>query len=141
MLFAARTQREVQAVTADLPALPVRKSGLYRSVDAHQCVVIGGSVQRTGRFTIGRFCTVTAAFGQVDLDLRTAAPTQREIDVTIWSVASRISLTVPRWWGLSDKILVVGRSATIPDREADPGDYLLRLRGACIGGSLRVAQA
>ena len=140
-LFAARTQREVQAVTADLPALPVRKSGLYRAVDAHQCMVIGGSVQRTGRFTIGRFCTVTAAFGQVDLDLRAAAPTQREIEVTIRSVASRVSLTVPQWWGLSDKVLVIGMSQTIPDREADPGDHLLRLRGACMGGSFRVTQA
>jgi hypothetical protein len=140
-LFAARTQGEVQAVTADLPALPVRKSGLYRSVDAHQCVVIGGSVQRTGRFTIGRFCTVTAAFGQVDLDLRAAAPTQREIEVAIWSVASRVSLTVPHWWGLSNKVLVIGMSQTIPDREADRSDHLLRLRGACIAGSFRVTQA
>jgi hypothetical protein len=140
-LFAARTQGEVQAVTADLPALPVRKSGLYRSVDEHQCVVIGGSVQRTGRFTIGRFCTVTAAFGQVDLDLRAAAPTQREIEVAIWSVASSVSLTVPHWWGLSSKVLVIGMSQTIPDREAGRGDHLLRLRGACIGGSLRVTEA
>jgi hypothetical protein len=141
VLFAARTQGQVQAVTADLPVLPVRKSGLYRAVDAHQCMVIGGSVQRTGRFTIGRFCTVTAAFGQVDLDLRMAVPTQREIDVTIWSVASRVSLTVPHWWGLSDKVLVIGMSRTIPDREASHGDHLLRLRGACLGGSLRVSQA
>jgi hypothetical protein len=140
-LFAARTQGEVEAVAADLPALPVRKSGLYRSVDEHQCVVIGGSVQRTGRFTIGRFCTVTAAFGQVNLDLRAAAPTQREIEVAIWSVASRVSLTVPRWWGLSSKVLVIGTSQTIPDREAGRGDHLLRLRGACIGGSLHVTEA
>ncbi|HEX3964748.1 MAG TPA: DUF1707 domain-containing protein [Trebonia sp.] len=140
-LFAARTQGELQAITADLPALPVRKSGLYRSADAHQCVVIGGTVQRTGRFTIGRFCTVTAAFGRVDLDLRAAVPTQREIEVAIWSVASRVSLTVPAWWGLSDKVLAIGMSQTIPDREADPGEHLLRLRGACIGGSFRVTQA
>jgi hypothetical protein len=140
-LFAARTQGEVEAVTADLPALPARMSGLYRSVDEHQCVVIGGSVQRTGRFTIGRFCTVTAAFGQVNLDLRAAAPTQREIEVAIWSVASSVSLTVPRWWGLSSKVLVIGASQTIPDREAGRGDHLLRLRGACIGGPFRVTEA
>ena len=134
-LFAARTQGEVQAVTADLPALPVRKSGLYRSVDEHQCVVIGGSVQRTGRFTIGRFCTVTAAFGQVDLDLRAAAPTQRgrsRWPSGAWPPAFRSRS--PHWWGLSSKVLVIGMSRTIPDREADPGDHLLRLRGACIGG-------
>ena len=140
-LFTAKTQDEVQAVTADLPALPVRKSGLYRSVDAHQCVVIGGSVQRTGRFTIGRFCTVTAAFGQVDLDLRAAAPTERDVEVAIWSVASRVSLTVPRWWGLTDKVFVVGLSQAVPDQEGDVHAPLLRVRGSCLGGSFRLMQA
>jgi hypothetical protein len=61
--------------------------------------------------------------------------------VAIWSVASRVSLTVPRWWGLSDKVLVIGMSQTVPDREADPRDHLLGLRGACIGGSFRITQA
>ena len=49
------------------------------------------------------------------------------------------------WEGLvvkrADKVLVIGMSRTIPDREAGSGDHLLRLRGACIGGSLHVTQA
>jgi hypothetical protein len=140
-IFAARTSDELAAVTADLPVLPVKRSGLYRAVDAHQIVVIGGTVQRTGRFTIGRFCSVTAVFGQVDLDLRAAVPSQREIDLTIRGVASRVSITVPRWWSLNDKVLVLGMSQTVPDREAERTDPVLRLRGACVGGSLRVSQA
>jgi hypothetical protein len=140
-VFAARTSDELAAITADLPALPVRKSGLYRSVDAYHCTVIGGTVRRTGRFTIGRFCTVTAVFGQVDLDLRAAVPSQREIDLTVWSVASRVSLTIPRWWGLTDKVLVVGMSQAVPGQEADARAPLLRVRGACLGGSFRLTQA
>jgi hypothetical protein len=140
-VFAARTCDELTAITADLPALPVRKSGLYRSVDAYNCTVVGGTVRRTGRFMIGRFCTVTAVFGQVDLDLRAAAPSQREIDLTIWGVASRVSLTVPRWWGLTDKVLVVGVSRAVPDQEADAHAPLLRVRGMCLGGSFRLTQA
>lgn len=140
-VFAAKTPAQLQAVTADLPALPVKRSGLYRAVDAHQIVVIGGRVQRTGRFTIGRFCSVTAVFGQVDLDLRAAIPSQAEIDLTIWSVASRVSIIAPRWWSLNDKVLVMGMSETVPDREAERNDPILRLRGACIGGLLRVTQA
>ena len=70
-LFAARTQDQVPAaVTADLPALPARRGALYRAVDPYRCVVIGGSAQRAGRFAIGRFCSLTAAFGSFDLDLR-----------------------------------------------------------------------
>jgi hypothetical protein len=140
-VFAAKTPAQLQAVTADLPALPVKRSGLYRAVDAHQILVIGGRVQRTGRFTIGRFCSVTAVFGQVDLDLRAAIPSQAEIDLTIRSVASRVSIIAPRWWSLNDKVLVMGMSETVPDREAERHDPILRLRGACIGGSLRVTQA
>jgi hypothetical protein len=140
-VFAARTSDELAAVTADLPALPVRKSGLYRSVDAYSCVVIGGTVQRTGRFRIGRFSTVTAVFGRVDLDLRAAEPSQREIDLTIWGVAARVSITVPRWWGLTDKVFVVGLSEAVPDQEADVHAPLLRVRGTCLGGSFRLTQA
>jgi hypothetical protein len=139
-LFTARTSDELAAVTADLPALPVKRSGLYRAVDAHQILIIGGKVQRTGRFTIGRFCSVTAVFGQVDLDLRAAVPSQQEIDLTLRGVASRLSIIVPRWWSLNDKVLVMGVSQTVPDREAERNDPILRLRGACIGGSLRVTQ-
>jgi hypothetical protein len=139
-LFAATTSGEVAAVTADLPARPVRKSGLYRSVDAYRCVVIGGTVQRTGKFTIGRFCSVNVAFGRVDLDLRAAVPSQREIDLTIWSVASTVSITVPHWWGLTDKTLVLGRSRAVPDHEPDSRAPILRVRGTCAGGSFRLTQ-
>jgi hypothetical protein len=88
-LFAARTQDQVAAVTADLPALPARRGALYRAVDPYRCVVIGGSAQRAGRFAIGRFCSLTAAFGSFDLDLRTAAPSQDEITLTVWSATGR----------------------------------------------------
>jgi hypothetical protein len=140
-LFAARTQDEVLAVTGGLPDLPVRRRGLYRVVDADRCMVIGGTVHRTGRFPIGRLCTVTAAFGRVDLDLRTAVPSEREIGLTVWGTAARISVTVPAGWGLNNQVLVLGVSQSVADRDGDHGDPLLRLRGACLGGSLTVTRA
>jgi hypothetical protein len=140
-LFGARTRDQVLAVTADLPELPVRRRGLYRAVDAQRCTVIGGTVHRTGRFPIGRLCTVTAAFGRVDLDFRTAVPSQREIGLTVWGTAARISVTVPAGWGLSNKVLVLGVSQSVADRDGDHGDPLLSLRGACLGGSLTVTRA
>ncbi len=139
-LFAARTRDQVVALTADLPALPVRRSGLYRAVDAHRCTVIGGAAQRAGRFPIGRFCTVTAVFGQVDLDLRAAVPSQREITLTVYGVAGRIAVTVPAGWGLTSQVLVLGASRTVADHDGGPRDPLLRLRGTCCGGSLTVTR-
>jgi hypothetical protein len=139
-LFAARTQDQVAAVTADLPALPVRRGALYRAVDPYRCVVIGGSAQRTGRFAIGRFCTLTAAFGSFDLDLRAAVPSQDEITLTVWSVAARIAITVPSHWRVNNQVVVVGSRQAMADREGSPKEPLLRVRGTCIGGSFRLAQ-
>lgn len=143
-LFAARTQDEVSAVTADLPALPVRRGALYRAVDPYRCVVIGGSARRVGRFPIGRFCTVSAAFGGLDLDLRAAVPSQQEITLTVWSVAARIAVTVPARWRVTDQVLVVGTRQAMADRDGgrdgSPREPLLRLRGTCLGGSFRLTQ-
>ena len=119
-LFAARTQDQVAAVTADLPALPVRRGALYRAVDPYRCVVIGGSAQRTGRFAIGRFCSLTAAFGSFDLDLRSAVPSQDEITLTVWSLAARVAITVPARWRVNNQVVVVGHRQAMADREGNP---------------------
>jgi hypothetical protein len=140
-LFAASTRDQVSAVTADLPALPVRRDALYRAVDAHRCVVIGGSARRVGRFPVGRFCTVTAAFGGFDLDLRTAVPSQDEITLTVWSVAARVAITVPDRWRVTNQVLVLGSRQAMADRDGPPSEPLLRLRGTCIGGSFLLTQA
>jgi len=139
-LFAARTQDQVAAVTTDLPALPVRRGALYRAVDPYRCVVIGGSARRVGRFPIGRFCTVTAAFGGLDLDLRAAVPSQQEVTLTVWSLAARIAITVPARWRLTDQVLVVGARQAMADRDGSPAEPLLRLRGTCLGGSFVLTQ-
>jgi hypothetical protein len=140
-LFAAVTQDQLAAVTADLPALPVRRTAFYRAVDPHRCVVIGGSAGRAGRFPIGRFCTVTAAFGGFDLDLRAAVPSQDEITLTVWSVAARVAITVPPGWRVSNQVLVLGSRQAMADRDGGPREPLLRLRGTCVGGSFRLSQA
>jgi hypothetical protein len=140
-LFAAVTQDQLSAVTADLPALPVRRTAFYRAVDAHRCVVIGGSAGRVGLFPIGRFCTVTAAFGGFDLDLRAAVPSQDEITLTVWGVAARVAITVPPGWRVTNQVLVLGSRQAMADRDGSPREPLLRLRGTCVGGSFRLAQA
>jgi hypothetical protein len=141
VLFAARTQDQLSAVTADLPALPVKRGALYRAVDPYRCVVIGGSASRVGRFPIGRFCSVTAAFGAFDLDLRAAVPSQQEITLTVWSLAARVAITVPPRWRVTNQVLVLGGREAMPDRDGPPSEPLLRVRGTCLGGSFRLAQS
>jgi hypothetical protein len=139
-LFSAATAGQVAAVTADLPALPARRGALYRAVDPHRCVVIGGSARRVGRFAIGRFCSVTAAFGGLDLDLRAAVPSQEEITLTVRSVAARVAITVPPGWRVVNQVFVAGRRQAMDDREGKPGQPVLRLSGACLGGTFVLTQ-
>jgi hypothetical protein len=137
-LFAARTVDQVAAVTADLSVLPARRGALYKAADPYRLTVIGGSVRRTGRFPVGRFCTVTAAGATVDLDLRSAVPSQREITLTVWGVAARIAITAPVSWRVTDQVVVLGSRRAMEDRDGEPGAVLLRLRGMCLGGTYRL---
>jgi Domain of unknown function (DUF1707) len=138
VLFAAVTQDQVAAVTADLPGLPARRGALYRAADPYRCVVIAGSARRAGRFRVGRFCTVVAAFGDLELDLRGAVPSQDEIGLTVRSVAARVTIIVPASWRVTDQVLVAGRRQAMADRDGRPGQPVLRLRGACLGGTFRL---
>ncbi len=139
-LFAAVTTDQLAAVTADLPARPARRTALLRAFSPYACTVIGGRAQRAGRFRIGRFCTVTAAFGGLDLDLRAAQPSQDEIGLTIRSVGARVAITVPAGWRVTDQVLALGSRQVMDDREGPPGAPLLRVSGFSLGGSYRLSQ-
>jgi len=81
---------------------------------------------------------VTAAFGSLDLDLRAAVPSQREITLTVWGAAARVAITVPSAWRVTDQVLVLGSRQAVADRDGDPAAVLLHLRGTCVGGSYRL---
>jgi hypothetical protein len=139
-LFAAVTADQVSDVIADLPARPVRRGALYRAVDPYRCIVIGGRAQRAGRFRVGRFCTVVAAFGSLELDLRAARLSQDEITLTVWSVAARVTVTVPTRWRVIDQVLVIGPRRAPGDNAGDDKAARLRLRGTSLAGSFRLRQ-
>ncbi len=138
-LFAAETADQVSAVIADLPARPAQRGAFYRAADAHHCVVIGGRVQRAGRFRIGRFCTVTAVLGQADLDLRAAVPTQDEVTLVIRGLAAAVTVIVPPGWRLQDQVLVIGSKRAIERRDPGAAAPLLGVRGYVIGGTFRLS--
>ncbi len=56
------------------------------------------------------------------------------------ALASRVSITVPARWRVTNQIVVAGRSQAMADRAGSPGELLLRVRGTCLGGSFRLAQ-
>jgi Domain of unknown function (DUF1707) len=138
-VFAAATAGQLVAVTADLPARPGRRGALFRVFDPYRGVVIGGRARRAGRFRVGRFCTLTVAFGQLELDLRAARLSQDEVTVTVMGVAARVSVIVPSTWRVTDQLLVLGRRSAIAGADTGEQAPLLRVRGAVVGGSFRLA--
>jgi len=138
-LYAAVTDDQVSAVIADLPARPAKRGAVFRAFDPYRCLVIGGRAQRAGRFRIGRFCMVAAVFGRLDLDLRAARLSQGEVTLTVWSVAARVTVTVPPGWRVTDQVLVIGARRAIKDGGGDEQAPLLRLRGVSLAGSFRLS--
>jgi hypothetical protein len=139
-LYAAVTLDQVSAVTADVPARPTRRGAFFRAFDPYRCVVIGGHARRTGRFRIGRFCTLVAAFGDLELDLRAAQLSQDEISLTMYSLAARVTVTVPASWRVLDEVLVIGQRRAVNDDDGAATAPLLRLRGTVFAGSFRLSR-
>lgn len=138
-LYAAATSAQVAAVVSDLPSLPVKRSGLYKAVDPYKVVVIGGRAQRAGRFRIGRFCTLTALFGRIDLDLRTVVLSQDQVTVIVRSLASSVTVVVPKGWRIQEQVFVLGSRQAIDSRDDLSTAPMIRLRGTMLGGSFRLS--
>lgn len=140
-MYAAVTASQVGAVVADLPSLPAKRSGMYRAVDPHKVVVIGGQAQRAGRFRIGRFCTITALFGRVEMDLRGVVLSHDPDQVTIIvrSLASTVSIMVPKGWRISEQVFVLGGRQAIASRDDNSAAVMFRVRGTVLGGTFKLA--
>jgi hypothetical protein len=144
-LYAAVTEDEVAAVTADLPASlpaglagPAGRGALLRMLGPYRCLVIGGKARRAGRFRVGRFCTVAVVFGGLELDLRAAQLSRDALTLTVWSLLSPVTVTVPAHARVLDQVLVIGRRRTVPDDDGAAGSPVIRLRGISLGGSFHV---
>ena len=142
-MYAAVTADQVAATVADLPSLPAKRTAMYRAVDPYKIIVVAGHIQRAGRFRIGRFCGITALFGTVDLDVRTAKLTEdQQLTITVRGVMSTVRITIPRGWRVQEQAMVIGSRQVIAGRDDDnPNVPILRLNGTMLGGSLHLTDA
>lgn len=140
-MYAAASASQVAAVVADLPSLPAKRSGLYRAVDPHKVVVVGGSVQRAGRFRIGRFCSIVALFGRVEMDLRNVMLSHDPDQVTIIvrSLAGAVSIIVPKGWRIQEQVFALGSKQAIGSRDDNSRAVMFRVRGLMLGGSFKLS--
>jgi Domain of unknown function (DUF1707) len=140
-LYAAVTLDQVLAVTAGLaPAAPGGRA-LVRVLGPYRCLLLGGRGRRSGRFRVGRFCTLLVLFGTLDLDLRAAQLSQGEVTFTVYGLRARVTVTVPPGARVIDRFLAAGHRPVADDGLPGPaGAPVIQVRGAGPACTLRVTR-
>ncbi len=157
--LAAKTFRELQPLTADLPVAgtpqPAPQSVPQPAASSLPGTRIGGAptssrsqailseAKRTGVWVVPGRYHATTVLGSVDLDLREASFAEREVEIQCNAVLGEIRIQV------AEDVTVVDEVSTIlgevkfkarrrPDRQPDPNGPVVRLTGTTFLGSVNV---
>ncbi|MEU6326603.1 DUF1707 domain-containing protein [Streptomyces sp. NPDC047049] len=155
--YQARTYRELEVLTADLPAgaaapapLSLRKESAApapwaeRIVDGTQGSSVGlalmSGFQRKGRWTIGRRFTAACLMGGGEIDLREADFAGPEVVITCWAVMGGVNILVPP--GVGVEVRGVGIMGGFDAREegvpGEPGAPRVIVKGLAMMGGVGV---
>ena len=134
--FSARTLGELAELTADLAvpsAQPVRLDG------GRVIAGIFGPARRDGRWVVPENLTVTAMFGEVEVDFTQAILQTSRVQLYATVFGGRLRLIVPD--GVSVIVsghMVLGRKRGSTPRPAGPGTPVIEVRALVLGGELDV---
>jgi hypothetical protein len=134
--FAARTLGELAGLTTDLAvpsAQPVRLDG-GRTISG-----IFGPARRDGRWVVPENLTVTAMFGEVEVDFTQAILQSSRVQVYATVFGGRLRLIVPD--GVSVIVsghMVLGRQRGSTPPPASPGTPVIEVKALVLGGELSV---
>ena len=134
--FSARTLGELAELTADLAvpsAQPVRLDG------GRAIAGIFGPARRDGRWVVPENLTVTAMFGEVEVDFTQAILQTSRVQLYATVFGGRLRLIVPD--GVSVIVsghMVLGRKRGSTPRPAGPGTPVIEVRALVLGGELDV---
>ena len=134
--FAARTLGELAGLTTDLAvpsAQPVRLDG------GKVVAGIFGPARRDGRWVVPENLTVTAMFGEVEVDFTQAILQSSRVQVFATVFGGRLRLIVPD--GVSVIVsghMVLGRKRGSTPPPLWPGDPVIEVRALVLGGEVAV---
>jgi hypothetical protein len=134
--FSARTLGELAELTADLAvpsAQPVRLDG------GRVIAGILGPARRDGRWVVPENLTVTAMFGEVEVDFTQAILQVSRVQLYATVFGGRLRLIVPD--GVSVIVsghMVLGRKRGSTAPPAGPGTPVIEVRALVLGGELDV---
>lgn len=149
-VYQAKTYAELAPIVHDLPAtggvpapetapaghdLPTPPAG------APNIVAVFSGAERKGRWLVEPNTNVVAVFGGVDLDLRQAVLSQREITINIVAIMGGVNLTVPPGVRVADSLTAIfGGSSVPPGDTVDPEAPVIRLTGFALFGGVSVTR-
>ena len=144
-VYATRTQRELDALVADVvapedrnrhPRVPVKRG----ADDTRWLVAVMSGHDRKGRWRVGSNLNVINVMGGSDLDFNDAEFADDVVTVTVFSLMGGANIRVPE--GLNVEIsnfgFMGGNDADIGDERPDPGGPTLRIRLISIMGGTDV---
>lgn len=158
-VYAAKTYAELAPIVEDLPAtgrpdLPPPEQRPQPAMDvagsgasslptparhAANIVAIFSGADRKGRWLVEPHTTIAAVFGGVDLDLRQAVLSQREVTINVTCVFGGIDIKVPPGVRVINSVAAVFGGIDLPsDDPLEPDAPVIRLTGVAFFGGVDV---
>jgi hypothetical protein len=157
-VYAAKTYAELAPIVADLPApgrpaapperrqptMDVAGTGAATSLPAPtrhgpNIVAIFGGADRKGRWLVEPHITVFAVFGGVELDLRQAVLSQREVTINVTCVFGGVEIKVPPGVRVISSAAAVFGGVEVPgDDTLEPDAPVIKLTGLTLFGGVDV---
>jgi hypothetical protein len=150
-VYRAKTYAELAPIVHDLPATggvrPPSVAGPEVARDdlpapqpgTPNIVAVFSGAERKGRWLVDPQTNVVAVFGGVDLDLRQAVLSQREVTINIVAIMGGVNLTVPPGVRVVNSIAAVFGGCSVPPEDAfAPDAPVIRLTGFALFGGVSV---
>jgi hypothetical protein len=140
--LAARTQPELDALLADLPAAGAAAPPLTQTArkPSERTIAVMSGAEKKGRWRAEGQHTAIAVMGGIELDLRKAEIVGHELEITAFAFWGGIEIIVPE--GISVDVssvpLMGGIDAKLPDVPLLPGAPHIRIRAIAIMGGIEV---
>ncbi len=121
------------AHSAVRPDLPVPRSG------SPNITAIFSGAQRSGRWLLEPETNVVAVFGGVDLDLREAVLSQREVTINVVAIMGGVSIQVPPGVRVKTSLSAIFGGSSVPAEDTiDPDAPVVKLTGIALFGGVDV---
>lgn len=151
-VYQAKTYAELAPIVRDLPAaggvrLPEAQTPIGPEVrddlpppqaGSPNIVAIFSGADRKGRWLVSPDTNVVSVFGGVELDLRQAVLSRREVTINVVAIMGGVNIVVPAGVRVIDSIANVFGGTSVPADDLGEPNAVIRLTGFTLFGGVNV---